>query len=272
MGSRSTASLVLTRQCRGEIEGWRQTVAQNLLDRVIRRRKWSLHRHVHLVQAFDEARGLADGQLRSVLSVGCGAAASELFLAVSNPDVSFTLTDTSERHVRRVRWHARLRGLRNVKVERLDLLASSAVRDQSFDFVCATEVIEHIEDDRGAAQAMMSLSNHFAYVLVPFTTATALADEDQVKREWDLHGHHRPGYTHETLAALVEGTQVTWLRNCYFEPEASELRARLDADSDAELRAHRAELVDLAMKDLRGERVAGGRREAQGVKVLVAVG
>ena len=58
---------------------------------VLRRRRWSLHRHLHLVAAFEEARALAP--IRSVLAVGCGAGLSELYLAATHPDVDFTLTD-----------------------------------------------------------------------------------------------------------------------------------------------------------------------------------
>src|SRR5690349_1023721 len=93
---------------------------QWLVFKLLRRRKWSVHRHVHLVAAFEDAASRAP--ITSVLSVGCGAGTSELLLALDHPDVAFTLSDHDDAQLDRPREAVERFGLTNVRVERIDLL------------------------------------------------------------------------------------------------------------------------------------------------------
>ena len=54
----------------------RAATAARLLGEVLSRPTWSLHRHVHLVSAFEDARALAP--IETVLTVGCGHQSAQL--------------------------------------------------------------------------------------------------------------------------------------------------------------------------------------------------
>jgi len=240
---------------------------QWLTFKLLRRRRWALHRHVHLQAAFEDVASRAP--VTSVLSVGCGSATSELLLAVNHPEITFTLTDHDDAQLAKPRAAVGSFGLTNVRVERLDLLDPEPL--PTHDLVVSIEVLEHIDDDVRALQTMLDLSRRFVWVLVPFSDERQLADPEVVRAAWERHEHVRPGYTHALLADRFAGVETLWRRNCYFQPDAEALRRRLAGAAPARLLGDRRELFDLAVRDIRGERVASGR-EAQGIEILASVG
>lgn len=100
-----------------------EPVDQEILRHVALRRKWALHRHQQLVSAFD--RSASQDRIGTVLSIGCGAGMSELYLAAVHPEVRFTLTDFDPARLRVAEAYRRRWRLENVTTERLDLLESS---------------------------------------------------------------------------------------------------------------------------------------------------
>jgi SAM-dependent methyltransferase len=221
-------------------------VAAALVRGVLRRRRWSLHRHLHLVAAFEEARARAP--IRSVLAVGCGAGLSELYLAATHPDVDFTLTDYDDGRVAAARRAASGSPLANVEFRTLDLLGESD--GARFDLVTSIEVLEHIEDDARAARHMVASARQFVWILVPSCSEPDLGDARLARKVWDRHGHHRPGYTFATLPGVFEGVQPVWVRSCYHEPEATRLRQAMIEASDEELLADASRLFDEAALDV----------------------
>ncbi len=240
---------------------------QFLVLKLQRRRRWALHRHVHLHAAFEDAASREP--VRSVLSVGCGSATSELLLAVDHPDVTFTVTDHDAAVLERPRALIERFGLTNVEVRHVDLLDPAP--QPTHDLVVSIEVLEHIEDDVRALRTMFELSRRFVWVLVPFCDERALTDPAVRRAAWERHEHVRPGYTHAMLADRFAESEVLWRRNCYFQPDAEALRTRLTAMSTPRLVLERRALFAAAVRDIRAGRVRSGR-DSQGVEVLATVG
>jgi SAM-dependent methyltransferase len=220
--------------------------AGRLLVEILRRRTWSLHRHVHLVAAFEQVH--AETPLSSVVSVGCGAGLSELFLAARHPEVRFTLTDFDASRLEGAEARMTALELSNVSFETLDLLAEPS--GPTYDLVTSIEVLEHIDDDGLAARHLARLTHDHLWILVPFCRESALTNPASLQRAWEKFEHHRPGYTFETLGRLVEGSDVRWMRNCYRPPDALTLRQRLSQATDDELRRDRDELIRSALEDV----------------------
>jgi SAM-dependent methyltransferase len=235
--------------------------------RIARRRKWALHRHVHLVAAFEHARSIAP--VRTFLGAGCGAGLSELFLAATNPDVQFTLADLDDARLQRAREVGAAFGLTNVRYRTLDLLDEPD--RERFDFVSSIEVLEHIADDQTAVRNLLARSRAFAYVLVPHCDEAELVDLRRCERVWRKHEHHRPGYTRRTFADLLDGTEVLVARNCYFMPAAGELRQRVrDMDDRSISRRWRALMAEAA-DDIQDRFVEDGASGANGIEALVRI-
>jgi SAM-dependent methyltransferase len=225
------------------------TPAGWLLTEILRRRNWSLHRHAHLVCAFEEIH--AEEPVGSVVSVGCGAGLSELFLAARHPDVAFTLTDFDPSRLTGARARAEALDLTNVSFGALDLLAPPD--GETYDLVTSIEVLEHIDDDRLAARHLSQLTNNHLWVLVPFCRDSVLTNEASCRQAWEKFEHYRPGYTFDTLTSLFDELDTRWMRNCY-HPPALEVRQSLGQASDDELRRDRDQLVRSAVADVGDDR------------------
>ena len=115
------------------------------LMRISRRRKWSLHRHVHLVAAFHAANDARP--VKRMLAVGAGSGLSELYLAAMNPRLHLTLTDIDVAPLEANRRVAEELGVTNVSYEALDLLRPREV--ERFDFVSAMRVEGGVDDAQG---------------------------------------------------------------------------------------------------------------------------
>lgn len=258
------------RRCTGldVVDPRRARVAAALVRDVAAHPTWSVHRHVHLVAAFDEARGLVP--VTSVLAVGCGLGLSELFLAVCHPGIHVTLTDVDPARLRLARRTARAHGITNVSFRALDLLGDRG--PDRFDLVTGIEVLEHIDDDERAARHLRGVARHLVYQLVPACTPAALVDPVRIRRERERHEHVRPGYTPETLRALFGGAAPVWVRHCYRPPEAPALRARLAEMSRRQRRSLATELLAAAVSDVRADRPGEGAGAGAGIEILVAAG
>ena len=246
----------------------RHLVSDHLLERIALRRHWAIHRHVHLVHAFDQARKL--GRIETFLGIGCGVGLSEIFLAASAPEVSFVLTDYDEDRLKHAEHHVKKCGLHNVELRTLDLLTVGTVMNaDKFDFVSSIEVLEHIDDDETAAAIFTGMSRQFLYVLVPSCCEEDLTDEDNIRRAWEHHEHFRPGYTDKTLKRLFPGATILSIGSCYLSPTASATRTRLDAMSDDAIRSGWRELFDVARADIGSPVVECS--QANGIELLARV-
>jgi hypothetical protein len=245
--------------------GRRHDAAQHILRHVLLRRRWALHRHVQLVAAFEEARRMAN--IRSVLAVGCGRGFSEMYLAACYPEIRFTLTDYDPKPLEGVERAVSGWRMRNVKIRTLDILTPP--RRARHDLVISTEMLEHIDDDRRAAEHMMASSKQLVWCLVPGCTEEDLTDDERVTGAWERHEHFRPGYTDRTIREVFSGATPRWVRSCYYQPDATILRTLLNAASDEEIFEHRDDLMGGAADDVRDE--IRHDHSAEGIHTLVAV-
>ncbi len=237
-----------------------------LVQLVLRRGHWSLHRHVHLVAAFEQVADQVS--VRRLLSIGSGAALTELYLAATHPDLAVTISDVDADNLGRARRRARGLGLANVRVEHLDLLDPRSATVEPADLVVGIEVLEHIEDDRRAAARISALSRSHVYQLVPHCTEAELADPEVRDRAWRRHQHHRPGYTGAGLAALFATSRPEWIRTCYLEPEATALRQSIETLSPLARVAQHHRLVAAACADVGAP---AGTRSAAAIEILTRV-
>jgi hypothetical protein len=252
----SRATLPVAQRCAGNSE-----TTTRLVNEVLARRTWALHRHVHLVRAFDEA--FAAGPIATALSIGCGAGLSELFLAASYPDVHFTLTDFDESRLAIGRRRVQDLHIKNVSFGSLDLLGD--IGEERYDWVSSIEVLEHIQDDATAARNLVALSRDWFWVLVPGCSDEDLRNERLIRRVWENCEHYRPGYTADTLTGVLDGDiDVVWVRPCYRDPAALNLRQRMKEATNQELVEDRTALVQAACEDLDGPADA----VARGIEVL----
>jgi hypothetical protein len=226
--------------------------------------RWAPHRFVHIVDAFDRAARAMP--LRTVLSVACGRGLPELALAAMHPEVEFTLIDADPRRVEGVRTLMEREGLANVTVAEGDLAGGF---ERRFDLVIAADVLERRSDDVAAARALSEASRGCVHVLAPFCSPIEAVDEELRDRMRERHGHERAGYTRDALVGLFPGATQLLLRHCYYR-DASALRRLTEALGDTLDDALEAELLQLALADLRDE-PARGRKDALGVELLVRV-
>lgn len=226
----------------------RRAAVAVILDKILRRRRWALHRHVHLVAAFEEAS--AHEPVGTMLAVGAGLGLTELYLAATHPEVEVVLSDHDPERLqsaRRLAWRYRIT---NASFLTLDLLAPAPALAGRFDLVTGVEVLEHIEDDHLAFAHVAAMSRRHVFQLVPACTEAALVDPRVRARVWKNQQHHRPGYTERTLAELFAPVAQCWMRPCYLEPQASALRAEMTAATDAELVDDRRRLVDAVVAEI----------------------
>jgi len=152
-------SAELVRMCAGD-DPLSGIGARRLVNEVLSRGNWALHRHVHLVRAFETA--LVGGGITTALSVGCGAGLSELFLAIRHPEIAFHLTDFDESRLDIGRRRVQDLEIGNVTFGSLDLLGEPDGR--RYDWVSSIEVLEHIEDDHPAARHLQELSSAWWWI------------------------------------------------------------------------------------------------------------
>jgi SAM-dependent methyltransferase len=226
----------------------RRAAVALVLDKILRRRRWALHRHVHLVAAFEEASARAP--VGTMLGVGCGLGLTELYLAATHPEVEVVLSDHDPERLQLARYLAWRYRITNASFLTVDLLASAPALTGRFDLVTGVEVLEHVEDDQLAFAHLAAMSRRHVFQLVPACTEAALVDPRVRARVWEHQQHHRPGYTERTLAELVAPMERCWMRPCYLEPQASALRAEMTGATDAELVADRRRLVDAVVAEI----------------------
>jgi len=133
---------------------------------------------------------------REVLDAGCGPGVNSITLA--RRGLRVTAIDDDPEKLETLGELRRLLGV-DVKLERADV-CRLPFDDASFDKVLCSEVLEHVEDDRGAV-------SEFARILRPggLLVVTVPSEASIVHEYEDDFGHARAGYNAESLRALLGG-------------------------------------------------------------------
>lgn len=214
--------------------------------RLVFYRSWSYLRYVHLREAFLETR-----DVKTVLSIGCGRGLAELALAIEFPEVQFLLTDIKADDTSSTDPAlelARTWALKNISFRHLDILDPEALAGEKFDFVCSVEVLEHIQNDRLAAECMRRLSSRYLFCLVPFADRKTDSNPERRKRAWEKDRHYRFGYSGGELRALFPGESI--VRGSYWRNGGGPVPSRSDGLDDATLLSQVAALQNAAQDDI----------------------
>lgn len=126
---------------------------------------------------------------RTVLDVGCGQGSMLQTLMPLAPNAHYTGIDFSEKALEVARQRAP-----RAEFARVDLLEGPL--DRRFDLVICTDVVEHIDDDVTAIEAIAAMTGK--YLIVSTLQGTMRPYEDQV-------GHYR-NYAKGELQAKIEAT------------------------------------------------------------------
>jgi SAM-dependent methyltransferase len=237
---------------------------RDIIDACVKAKALYFLRLAHLADGFGRAGGPVAA--KKVLSVGCGEAFQEAFLAARLPGLDVLGTDLVLSGGRRFRPP-------NLRFEERDILRWSADQDAGqFDFVFSIECLEHIHDYRTAFTNMAAKvrpGGHL-YVSVPFASAAEQQDQALCEYEWREHEHVLPGFTFDDLEGFMAaaGFDVVHASNMFRVPLAVELNALLDKMPPALVDASLAEVGRLFLLDLDGRRVSGRAAGSHGIKIL----
>jgi len=212
------------------------------------RKKWAYLRYIQMREGLIEALKTA-GEIKSFLSVGCGAGLTEVALALEFPEIKFHLTDIDSTAKIQQRLGIRMAAewaIPNVKFGTYDTLTPSP---ESYDLVASIEVLEHIEADKIAAINMRAASRKYVFALVPFATHETNMDTKIRESVWKNHQHYRVGYNADSIQEIFP--DITILRGCYWNDAGIQLRQKIEHLSDEEIRSLFPHLAQLAKTDIR---------------------
>ena len=137
-----------------------------------------------------------------------GAAISRCTCARLHPDWLVHGIDLEDDRVERCRTAAKNLALRNVSFSRDNLLNLSA--NSQYDLITNTDVLEHIEDDRGALANLARALAPGGYLLLTFPSVPQRRHlklvawrERRIGFKPEDIGHVRPGYSPEMINGLA---------------------------------------------------------------------
>lgn len=230
-------------------------------------RRCAYLRYLHLREGLRET--LARQNVETFLAVGCGRGVAETALAIEHPTIHFHLTDVeSERtpNYQQALAMAEEWGIPNVTFGVLDVLSPTASR---WDLVTSVEMLERLEDDNAAAEALCRLSTGRVFTLVPFSDRVSNADRRLREKVWANHGQFRVGYEETRLHELFPGAEL--VRGAYWRDAGAKLRDWLQAAEVDAIREDAENLMRSAEADVRHQ-VPVHLNEAAGIWCLAKAG
>ena len=176
---------------------------------------------IRLNHVFREIKGLGlpESGVR-MLDAGTGRGDIALHCARLHPDWRVHGVDLIDERVERCRTAAGNLALRNVTFSRDNLLNLSATAQ--YDLITNTDVLEHIEDDRGAMANLARALAPGGYLLLTFPSVPQRRHlrlvawrERRIGFKPEDIGHVRPGYSPEMINALarevgLEPVKTVW--------------------------------------------------------------
>ncbi|HUM01960.1 MAG TPA: methyltransferase domain-containing protein [Thermoanaerobaculia bacterium] len=218
-----------------------------------------LFRLAHLLDAIRRAP-----RTRSLLSIGSGLGLQEAFIAVTHPGLDVVGVD-----LRTPRLAGSLPNLTLIRGDFFDTSVRS--RLPVADFVFTVECLEHIEDDEAVVALMASklAPGGRLYLQVPFASEGESVDPALCRREFEEHGHVRPGYSPERLLSLAggQGLTVESVAAAYRFPLQPLVAAGVSTIPLDVLLPRWREILELIETDVR-DGLAANRTEATAIKLL----
>lgn len=211
------------------------------------RKKWSYLRYLYLRKGFQEALTM-EGDIKSFVSVGCGSGLAEIALALEFPTTQFHLTDIGNLKDLRNKLGIRMAQEWQISNVTFDVFNVLSKPSKTYDFVASVEVLEHIEDDKKAANNMVKMSENYVFSLVPFASLEENLDPKLKETVFRNHQHYRVGYNLASLSNLFPGSSI--IKNCYFQKEGFQFRQKLDVLTNREIEDSLHKLQEMAERDL----------------------
>ena len=241
---------------RFEIPADAQTELHRIIYYCIRTKDLYFPRLAHLADAFGRVQ-----EVSKVLSIGCGMAFQEAFLAGRFPQIQVLATDFLET------W--KTYPFNNLTFSRKDILEWDEEGD--YDFVFSIETLEHIEDYRRAFRnmAVKVKPGKYLYVSVPFANKSEQQNEALKKQELETYGHFLPGFSYEDLETLFgeNGFEVLHSSNMFDNFLVNILNRVLGKISGASIEVALREFGELFLMDTRERRV-DSRNTSVGIRML----
>ena len=222
---------------------------QYLVAKLLQRKTWNYLRYMHAKDAIQSLLSRYPNSIASVLVIGCGTGFAETLLSIEYPEIKFTLTDYegATHKIEEARSIQKRFEIENIEWAELNLLAQGSI-DKKYDLVYSIEVLEHIEDDALAAQAMHNLSQRFIFCLVPFSEETRNQNHALRSDVWDKHEHYLCGYNLSRLVTLFPN--IINVRGCYWRQHGCQFRKKITGLAPEHIDSNISSLMEEAKFDL----------------------
>jgi len=139
---------------------------------------------------------------RKILDIGCGAGTLALYLAGKGNNVLGI--DISSKAIRECLSSKKGLGLKNVNFRQLEFPKEAI--NEKFDVVLFTEVIEHLEDDKGALKNIKKLLKPKGVMILSTPSNTAPLHKLGLTKKFDREVGHLRRYSLTELKLLVKNS------------------------------------------------------------------
>jgi hypothetical protein len=239
-------------------QGARSEQLRRVKTALLQGKTWRYLRYLHARSAML----LVADRISSVVVVGAGHGLAELALAIEFPGISFMLTDweAATHSTESAKLWSKEWRVDNVRFSSLDILRD--VHAGEYDMAYSVEVLEHIKDDRRAADNMRKLARRYAFCLVPFAEDARNSNPESRAHVLAKHGHHVCGYNPRMLLQLFPHPVA--IRGTYWAHTGAVFRNTLSAMSSRQINDSLESLTAQAEADLI-DRIPVQFKEAQGI-------
>lgn len=231
-----------------------------LLVECIGRQEHYFLRLAHLVDSFGKTEGV-----EKVLSVGCGEAYQESFLAGRFPQVRVDATDVSLAVSPSQQY-----SFPNIHFSELDILQADSTPE--YDFVMSIECLEHIQDYEQAFQQMASKvkPGKYLYISVPFASQEEQQDPHLCRREWENFQHYLPGFSFEDLHRMFaeNGFRVLQASNMFYAPLENNINSWISCMNKDNMEKALMPIIQLFLFDVADKQYTCRGDGVSGIRVL----
>ena len=227
---------------------------------------WRYLRYLHLREYVAK---VAD-DIQTICVCGSGHGMAELLIAIEFPHLTITLTDIVNREKGYPNYYRAMdvawrQEIDNLRFSIWNVLVPTR---RSFDLVASTEMLEHIENDRLAAENMRKAASKYVYCLVPYSDEERNANLAERERVLKSHEHFVCGYDAATLTKLFPGPIA--ISGAYWNDFGNKWRRAMEAMSKDEIENSLEELKTSASFDLI-DRIPQKSGECLGIKIISKV-
>lgn len=209
-------------------------------------------------------------EIETVCVCGAGHGIAEYLVAAEFPHLQVTLTDIVDRKHGYPNYHGAMELSWAYGVDNLHFSIWNVTNEsrRSFDLVCSTEMLEHIEQDERAAENMCKASKSYVYCMVPYADKATNADPQRRAKVKEKNEHFVCGYDEDDLAHLFP--KPVRMSGAYWQDVGMKWRNDIATLSSGEIDAQAEHLKKRADDDLR-DALPERFPQCYGIKVLSRV-